>query len=357
MSLTSGGESYKSLVFLILAGALSGCSQPSGFHVVPEHKDLGVADVDSRVAIAEFEVFNGLDVPVEVKNMYPSCTCSNVELLENPIPSGKSTKLRVTANLSKRPGKQDLSVVLVTDNSEFPRKLVSFTVLVPATGNSERSLSIGSFYPNSEINIAFPSSSFTQGTVEPVKDINDDDSLGITTHFAKDHYGDISLVVKGTAPRAVGPFSKTLTFRESFSEESLGEALTELKLLGNVVARWNVTPAFYGGFVSLNKDGRIISLPIERNAAIPCRHCAVHQAAESGLGSVDVPNVSVTFSEEWISLKTQATSSDKVELKCEIHEDKLKQLGAVQTEMELVFEYGDGYAESYSSNLYAHIDP
>jgi hypothetical protein len=108
-------------VLLILAVTATGCSQPSGFYVVPEHKDLGIITGNKRVATAKFEIFNGLSRPVEVKHIYPSCKCTKVEIVKNPIPPGESTILRATADLSQLAGKQEFSLVFITDDSEFPQ--------------------------------------------------------------------------------------------------------------------------------------------------------------------------------------------------------------------------------------------
>ena len=156
----------RSTLILGVAVAFGGCSKPGGFYVVPQHKDLGVNKNGS--AIAEFEIVNGLDLPVEIKHIYPSCKCTTVELNKNPIPSGESAILRATADLTQQAGKQQFSVVFVTDNPGFPNRRVSFDALVPATGTRQRRLTIGSFYPGAKLDLELPASSFARGSVEQV---------------------------------------------------------------------------------------------------------------------------------------------------------------------------------------------
>ena len=70
-----------------------------------------------------------------------------------------------------------------------------------------------------------------------------------------------------------------------------------------------------------------------------------------------VSSVSATIGEQWLSLKRQSVLSDRIELHFEIDEGKLEHLGAVRTAMELTIHYDSGDFESYSTNMYAHIEP
>lgn len=333
------------LTSAVILVAVGGCSQPPGFYVVPEQMDLGLVDDDSRTAVAEFQLVNELTRAVEIKQIFPSCTCADVSLLKNPIPPGESTTVRVTANLPERGGKQEVSVLLVTDSADFPTKRISFTALVPATGVRQKHLSIGSFYPGESIDIVIPVRSFSIAAVELSEQASDDE--GVTTHLVHTSAGESQLLVKGTAPCATGDFFVDIRFRESVSDEpSLDERTLELRLAGNVVARWDIPRELYCGFFSLRNDGGTIPLTLKGNTALI-----------SADRRKTVSTVSVTHSEQWLSLKSQSISSDQIELHFEIHEDKLQQLGAVETAMELTIHYEDGDLESYSTEVYAHISP
>lgn len=337
-------DHFRSAAVLAFAIGIGGCSQPHALYVTPQHKDLGVIDKDSHVAVAEFEIVNGLDQLVEIKHIYPSCKCTTIELLENPIPAGKSTVLRATADLSKQKGKQDFTVTLLTDNPEFSEFRLSFSALVPVTGDSYRHFSIGSFYPDSAIDVELPTASFSQGLVEPLDPQGPADSLDIATRLSETSEGGMSLVVKGTAPKTPGAFSRKIRFRESIPDKpALGEGVVELDLMGQVVARWDVKRDIYCGFISLKKDGDIISLLVKSNPSTqsPTKY---------------VSRVSVEFSEDWVSLQSHALSSDGIAMELKVHEGNLKHMGAVDSLASFLIEYDDGASEKYPAHLYAHID-
>jgi hypothetical protein len=84
-----------------------------------------------------------------------------------------------------------------------------------------------------------------------------------------------------------------------------------------VVARWNIPRELYWGFLSLGKDGGAIPVTVRRNAA---RIPANRQKA--------VSSVSVTFGEQWLSLKRHSVFSDRIELQFNVDASKLEHLGA-----------------------------
>lgn len=63
---------FQSTIALIslLTLSMCGCSQSRGFYVLPAHRDLGLIGRDTRIAVAQFEVINGLNRPVA------PCFCS-----------------------------------------------------------------------------------------------------------------------------------------------------------------------------------------------------------------------------------------------------------------------------------------
>lgn len=324
---------------------LAGCSTSGALYVVPEHRDLEVPQQDgSDTVVAEFKIVNGLDQPVEVDRILPSCRCTAVELVDNPIMSGESTVLRATANLSGQVGRQKFSVLIVTDSSAFPFKRVSFTAVAPATGNRQRDFSLGVFYPGSEIDLQLPGDSFARGRIRSLQGASD--GLRIATYLADGVNGKTMLVVKGTVPNTPGTFCRKVRFRESLpGKPSLGEGTVQVQLTGRVIGRWNVRRDMYCGFVSLHRDAGTVRLSLRRRlASMPDKQ------------GKSVSKILATFSEEWVSLKSYAVSLNEIELGLEIHQEELGRVGAVSSAMKLVINYEDGDAESYSTNLFAHID-
>lgn len=331
------------LAFVILTVVPLGCSRPNGFYAIPEHQDLGVINNGERTVDAEFEIFNGLREPVEIEHTYPSCSCTTVQLRNNPIPPGESTILRVTARLSKQPGRKDFSVVLLTNNQRFPKKRLSFSALIPARGTRKRQLFLGNFYQNDRINYVLPASSFTQGNIAIVENSAGGDSLDLTTRLTTvGRNGELSLITEGPVPNIAGPFSKKIYFREYMPKETgLGEGMIELELTGNVVARWEVKPELYLGFLS--SESGTITLDFKSNA---------------GSKSDDkktIPMLTATLDEEWLLVKGQSISPDKIEIKLKLERQALSHFGANQNKINLRIDYDDGSTECYPSTLFAYI--
>lgn len=83
---------FTAIFAALLAIAVAGCSRSPAVYVVPDHKDLGVINAPGT-ATADFEIVNGLDRPLNITHIFPSCTCTNVSLQTNPIPPGASANL------------------------------------------------------------------------------------------------------------------------------------------------------------------------------------------------------------------------------------------------------------------------
>lgn len=329
-------------VGLLLCGVFLGCSSQGGFYVTPEHVDLGVISGEKRVAIAEFEIVNGLDHPVKISHLFPSCQCTNVALSSNPVPAGKSVTLRAVADFSGRAGRQDFSVTFVTDSAEFPSKRVSFTAFAAAEGTREREVSLGTFYPGSRIDMPLSITAFSQGAVDQMEEIS-----GIRGDELHARLGDIGgktmLLLNGEAPTTPGVFSKRFRFRELFPEKpELGEGVVELNLTGNVVARWKVSPVLYLGFVSLRDDAVTKPLVIKRDFA-------------SSTVRDEVAAVTVTFADDALTLKDYSVVDDQISLHVEFRKDKRRGRETVESAMKIAIRYSDGNVEKYSSTIFARI--
>ena len=331
-------------VLVALVTASAGCSRQGAFYIIPEHSDLGIIDNDARLATAEFEIVNGLNRPVEIKHIYPSCNCAAVDLRKNPIPPRSSTVLSVTVNLSQQAGRQETSVLLVTDSAGFPQKRLSLAALVPASGVYQRQVDIGVFHPGDAIDSETPSTSFSRGLVELVREVNDESSVGVD--LVPQAGDETRLVVTGTAPQVRGEFLRQVSLRESFPDEpALGEGVIELQLLGTVVPRWDVEPELYGGFVSLSEDRGRFQLQIKNNAARTTRR------------TIAPRGVRIVLQEDWLSLEDYNLTSEGVELVFQIQEQHLEELGAQKATMEFVVDYAEGLTETYSTTVFAHIEP
>jgi hypothetical protein len=334
----------RSIVIVALVTASAGCFQQGAFYVVPEHSDLGIIDNDARVATAEFVIVNGLNRPVEIKHIYPSCNCAELDLRQNPIAPRTSTVLSVTVNLSQQAGRQETSVLLVTDSTAFPQKRVSMAALVPASGVYQRRVDIGVFHPGDAIDFETPSTSFSRGLVELGREGTDDS--GVAVDLVPQPSDETRLVVTGTAPQVRGEFLRQVSFRESFPDEpALGEGVIELQLVGTVVPKWDVKAELYAGFVSLSKDRGRLTLQIENNAARTTRR------------TIAPTGVRIAIQEDWLSLEDYNLSSDGAKLVFRIHEQNLGKLGAQKAPMEFVVDYADGLTETYSTTVFAHIEP
>lgn len=326
---------------LVLAVMVCGCSGSGGFYVVPEHKDLGIVSPHNESISAEFQVVNGLADSVKIEKISESCTCTSVTLGKNPIPPGGSTRLKVVADVSQRAGRQEFSVALLTDCSAFPYKRVAFTAHVPATGNRQRQLSMGSFYPGSEVDLEIPLRTFTHGAVENIKVEKCD--LDLDVRLGDDSAGEAVLLVKGTAPSSPRAFSKTVKLHESFPEmPALGEGVVKLKLNGRVVPRWKVDGDIYGGMIS-RKDGGTIDVTLPPGPVL-------QQERQKAIS-----DISATFDGNWLSLLNYTVTSNAIELTFQVHKHRLENVGAIKSAVSLQIRYDDGDVEEYSANVFARI--
>ena len=326
---------------VILFALVSGCSEQGGFHIVPEHKDIGVISSKDRTAVVEFKVVNGLDVPVTVEKIFPSCTCTSVRLKKNPVPAGESTTLQATVDVSMAAGRQSYVVTLETDHPSYPIKRVTFDALAPAMGTRKRHLSLGVFYPGAKINVELPMNSVTLGAIKPQDD--KEKASGITARPLTGRNGVAVFKVEGTAPSSPGVFSEKFQYLETISGDTTSsEGEFELELSGSVVARWAVQREYYCGFVNLRNEDSKLSLGIGRNTT---------SSVDSGS---DVSRVLVTSTEEWLSVEGQSVA-DGIQLNATIRQNKVTKIGPVEVSIEVQIEYTDGHFESYSSKLFVHI--
>ena len=331
-------QTIYSFVLLVLAG---GCSQTEAFFFVPEHQELGLVSDDVAYLHAEFEIVNGLRVPVEIKEIYPSCACTEVQLSKNPIPARSSAKLSVSGKPPQRAGEQEFSVLLITDNSEFRTKRITFTAFVSATETHHRRLSLGSFLPGAEIDVAVPCTAISRGSVRPAAE--DEHVSGMSLELATPSDGENVLRIRGTAPQHVGRFGASFELIERFGDALETEGTIELEVVGEVTALWNVPREVYAGFLSVEAD-RFIHVEVSRQLTL------------RGINEKrTISRILAVGTETWISFEDWVSSSEQVTLRFQIHPDKVDELGAVQASFEVVFEYGGTDAERYPTKVFAYL--
>lgn len=171
---------------LVLTLFSCGCRKTDAFYVSPQHSDLGFVDSDLDNVEVQFKIHNGLDRDVRVVNIYPSCLCSTVDLVDNPVPAGGETVLVVRSDMARSSGMQNVSVVLTTDSPAYPELRLSFRATVPVGGEGpERSFRIGSFLPNSPIDMSVPVVAFSRASVTTVISVIDDGSGLVDSVFVE----------------------------------------------------------------------------------------------------------------------------------------------------------------------------
>lgn len=332
---------------------LIGCSEPGGFYVSPEFKDLGVVRASGAPIVAEFEIVNRLADPVRVTNIFPSCQCTTVGISKNPIAAGSVSILKVEAHLSKQTGEQAFSVTMETDNPSFPRKTLSFKVFVATEEEQHRSLTIGSIYPDSRIAVGVPTKAFSQGEVRAISppDIegqeadNNDETSGVSAVLQRNG-GQHMLFLAGRAPSRVGRFTKMVNLREHFvGTSSAGDGDFELELVWNVIPRWRIDHDLYAGFITADVENPKFMVVASRTAA----------SALNGPDK-DIVKIEGNCDPPWVRLQRYECKGDRIELEFGIDRKFIAESGPHQSKLDLAISYDDGTAEVIVSKVYANVE-
>lgn len=322
-----------------VALTLAGCTDSGGFHIQPEHQDLGVITSDDRTAVASFQIINGLSTPVHIRHIFPSCTCTQVRLKTNPIPPGTTTTLEAILEASQSTGRQTYVITLETDSPDFPRKRLTMDALAPARGLRQRHLSLGTFTPGATLNREVPILSVSSGCLERITS----DETPADLHVALDP-DQKTLRVTGTAPAMPGVFQQTVHFRESIPEDTSGSTgEIELSLTGTVVPRWSVPPEYYLGFFRLSPDDHRITLSIPSNPA------------SQAIPDRSARRITARSDQDWLSVAGLARG-EAIELQATIHGRFIHDTGPLRARVELELESGDGQVERTSTTIYARFD-
>lgn len=91
-----------------------GCSGPPVVWISPgQHQDIGLVKAVEDPVLIDFQIHNGTDTPVKIIGIYPSCTCTEVKLEQNPVAANSTVRLRASVSPTKVAGKQDFQATIL----------------------------------------------------------------------------------------------------------------------------------------------------------------------------------------------------------------------------------------------------
>lgn len=327
------------VVFLLAVVCCVGCSGKSetdGVYVVPQYVDIGLLESTEEEVTAEFTIHNETDRDLVILDVFPSCTCTDVQVERKLIPPNGSSRIVAEANVPDVAGLQEYSMTVVTDDPSYPSFELTFSAAVKVSDGQNRDYTIGTFHPGAQVEVSVPAESFSDGQVSAVKV---PPGSALRASLSGGGLSPMMLELTGEMPVDVGPFDQNVTLQVSYPEESgIGSGELVVRLRGMVISRWNVPDAIYGGFRS-DDEGGLVSVKIDANPA-------------NGGPDIDVRDVRVSAESDWISLNQYEVSATGIELQMEIYSDRIPSPGALSNSIELEIEYENDAVERHAATFY-----
>lgn len=201
-----------------------------------------------------FRIKNVGNLPLEILDVDPSCTCEKVALKKNIIPPGGATELKVRYRGSTNSGKTRVAVYLETNDPDEPEVVVSlFGIVNGIAGVYPGHFNLGNIGQEESIRQSFVIFPRTYGHKLTVKSVRSTSPL-IKTKLQKVRGKDILARVNFEIHRLpMGPFRETITVTtdaEKYSEIHVG---IEGTVVGECVTEPN---QFFMGFLQIDTPVR-----------------------------------------------------------------------------------------------------
>ncbi len=332
LTLKSGQRSCRSVLLIFLL-TLSACDRspdkyPSGVYVTPQHVDVGEV-TNSEDIVLEFEIVNTSPQVVHILQVFPSCSCTKVELSRNKLEPMEKSTLKLALSPGKQFGKQKFTVQMRTDFASFPMLAVQIEGWFrPKRIEQGIELQVGNFWPGARVDVALPIPIGQRGEITLANVTRRDCTLDIVkTPSPK------TLQIVGNAPETLGKFLIDLDLVGTDGDWETASVV----LVGNVISRWQVPPAIYLGF-SESSSRRVM-----KTAVIPRNAVAV---------VVDVASVEVAFDDDWVNVQTSSCEHQQLTFDL-VASFPAGGTGALSTLMQIKIAYTDGDREEFTVPVFA----
>ncbi len=201
-----------------------------------------------------FTIKNVGNIPLEILEVNPSCTCEKVALKDKTIPPDSETQLEVRYRGSTNSGKTRVAVYLKTNDPDEPEVVVSmFGIINGVAGVYPGHFNLGNIAQEGSIRKSFVIYPRTYGHKLTVKSVKSSSPL-IKIKLQKTKDKDILARVNFEIPRLpLGPFRETITVitdAEKYSEIHVG---IEGTMIGELLL---VPNQFFMGFMQAGKSTR-----------------------------------------------------------------------------------------------------